>query len=116
MSQAALANTPRPPYYAVIFSSRRNDADAQGYAEATDRMVELAAQVPGFLGVESARDAQGLGITVSYWTDEAAISAWKLQAEHAVIRERGRWLWYRDFNVRVAQVERAYGWSKDGAA
>lgn len=116
MNRAALADTPKPPYYAVIFSSRRNDADAQGYDEASTQMVELAAQVPGFLGVESTRDADGFGITVSYWADEAAISAWKSQTEHAVIRERGRWLWYRDFNVRVARVERAYGWSKDGAA
>lgn len=116
MSEAAPATTPRPPYYAVIFSSQRNDADAEGYDEASARMVELAAQVPGFLGVESARDAQGFGITVSYWSDEAAISAWKLQTEHAVIRERGRWLWYRDFNVRVARVERAYGRHQGDAA
>ena len=107
---------PTPPYHAVIFSSHRNDADAEGYAAASARMIELAAQVPGFLGVESARDTDGFGITVSYWADAAAISAWKLQAEHAAIRERGRWLWYRDFEVRVARVERAYGWSKDGEA
>ena len=106
--QPGFAATPRPPYYAVIFTSRRRDNDHEGYAAAADRMVELAREVPGFLGVESARDAGGLGITVSYWESEEAIQAWKQQTEHAAIRERGRWLWYRHFEVRVARVERAY--------
>ena len=44
-----MANTPPPPYYAVIFTSVRTD-DAAGYADAADRMVELAHGQPGFLG------------------------------------------------------------------
>ena len=103
------ATTPEPPYYAVIFTSRRNEQDRDGYAAASTRMVELASGMPGFLGVESARDADGFGITVSYWADEGAIAGWKSHAEHAIIRERGRWLWYGGFEVRVARVERAYG-------
>lgn len=109
LEASGFAATPAPPYYAVIFSSRRTPEDAAGYGEASARMVELAAGMPGFLGVESARDAEGFGITVSYWADEEAIRRWKAHAEHAIIRERGRWLWYRHFEVRVARVERAYG-------
>lgn len=74
-----------------------------------DRMVELAAKQPGFLGVESARGADGFGITVSYWASEAAIAAWKANAEHRVARLGGRNTWYQHFEVRVARVERAYG-------
>ena len=109
MIDSGFASLPRPPYYAVIFSSRRSAQDDAGYAQASQRMLEVAAQQPGFLGVESSRDAEGFGITVSYWVDEASISGWKAQAEHAAIRERGRWLWYSHFEVRVAKVERAYG-------
>jgi heme-degrading monooxygenase HmoA len=109
MSDSGFASLPKPPYYAVIFSSRRNAQDAPGYAHASQRMLELAARQPGFLGAESARDPEGFGITVSYWTDEAAISGWKAQAEHAAVRERGRRDWYAQFEVRVARVERAYG-------
>jgi len=116
MIEAGFARTPKPPYYAVIFSSRRSPQDEAGYQEASARMLELAAQQPGYLGAESVRDADGFGITVSYWTDEAAIAGWKAQAEHAEIRERGRWLWYRHFEVRVARVERAYGQRFSGAA
>lgn len=103
------AKLPAPPYYAVIFSSRRSAGDDAAYAEAAQRMVELAAQQPGFLGVETARGGDGFGITVSYWTDEASIAAWKHQAEHAATRAHGREHWYEHYEVRVARVERAYG-------
>ena len=108
------ADLPQPPYYAVIFSSRRNDRDAEGYAAAAERMLELAAQQPGYLGAESVRDDAGFGITVSYWRDEAAILAWKHQAEHAATRARGRADWYQRYQLRVARVERAYGWAQGG--
>ena len=75
---STLAETPAPPYYAVIFTSLRAEGD-RGYGHMADRMVELAAQQPGFLGVETVRGGDGLGITVSYWSSEAAITAWKAQ-------------------------------------
>jgi heme-degrading monooxygenase HmoA len=103
------AALPAPPYYAVIFSSKRNADDEAGYDEAAQRMVELAAQQPGFLGVESTRGDDGFGITVSYWESEEAIAAWKRQAEHAATRAYGRQHWYEHYELRVAKVERAYG-------
>lgn len=108
MSPSPFAETPAPPYYAVIFSSQRQGED-DGYAAMATRMSELAAQQPGYLGVETTRDADGFGITVSYWRSEADIVAWKRNAEHAVARERGRGGWYRHFELRVARVERGYG-------
>lgn len=108
MSDAAFATLPPPPYYAVIFSSRRTAGD-EGYGAMAERMVELAAVQPGFLGVESTRGVDGFGITVAYWTDEDAIKAWRQHAEHTVAREQGRARWYEHFEVRVARVERAYG-------
>lgn len=102
------AGTPEPPYYAVIFASQRREDANVSYAEAAQRMLELAAQQPGFLGVESARDTAGFGITVSYWESEEAILAWKRNAEHTAVRARGRLEWYEHFEVRVAKVERAY--------
>lgn len=110
MDSDAFAKLPPPPYYAVVFSSVRTGADEAGYGEAAVRMVELAREQPGFLGVESARGADGFGITVSYWESEDAIRAWRRHAEHAATRERGRAQWYRHFELRIARVERAYGW------
>lgn len=105
-----LASTPQPPYVAVIFSSLRSTGDA-GYADMADRMAELAARQPGYLGAESARDAEGFGITVSYWVDEAAVAAWKHQVDHLAAQTLGRAHWYARYAVRVAVVHRAWDWS-----
>jgi heme-degrading monooxygenase HmoA len=96
-----------PPYYAVIFSSARRESH-QGYDETASRMLELAATMPGFLGIESARDAQGFGITVSYWRDEQSIRNWRQHAEHLEAQARGKKDWYEHYELRVAKVERAY--------
>lgn len=103
-----LASRFEPPYVAVIFSSLRTPDD-RGYATVAQRMVELAAQQPGYLGIESARDATGMGITVSYWRDEDAARAWKGVAEHERAQAAGRATWYSDYVVRVAEVKRDYG-------
>lgn len=98
---------PDPPYYAVIFTSTRTPADGEdGYAAMAERMAKLATRQPGYLGAESARGADGFGITVSYWRDEAAIAAWKADAEHRIAQETGRDRWYDAFTLRVARVER----------
>jgi heme-degrading monooxygenase HmoA len=108
MSDSDFARLPEPPYYAVIFSSQRTPGD-HGYGEMADRMVELAATQPGFLGVESVRDANGFGITVSYWRTPEDIAAWKANAEHREAQAIGHRQWYEQFELRVAKVERAYG-------
>lgn len=101
------AITPRPPYYMVSFSSQRFGGD-DGYGEMADRMAELAARQPGYIGIESARDAEGFGITNSFWVDEDSIRAWKRAVDHLVAQKRGRQQWYETYRVRIARVERAY--------
>jgi heme-degrading monooxygenase HmoA len=108
-----LAQTPPPPYYAVIFTSVRTPDDPAGYALAAERMVALAADRPGFLGLESVRDANGVGITVSYWTSLEAIRAWHEQAEHRAVQLQGRAKWYARFQLRVCRVERQYDFTRD---
>jgi heme-degrading monooxygenase HmoA len=99
---------------AVIFVSERTDEDDSGYAEAATAMAALAAAQPGYRGIHSARDADGFGITVSYWADEAAALAWRRHPEHARIRDEGRAHWYERYEVAVARVERAYAWEAAG--
>ncbi|MCJ8296679.1 MAG: antibiotic biosynthesis monooxygenase [Colwellia sp.] len=103
---SVIANTPKPPYYAVIFTSTRTKGD-NGYSEMSDRMVELAEQQPGFLGIESARE--DVGITVSYWSDIDSIKNWKANSEHLEAQKTGHKSWYASFKVRISKVERDYG-------
>ena len=106
-SAQPLAKTASPPYYAVIFASRRAHG-GRGYDQMAERMVALASQMPGFLGVESVRGVDGFGITVSYWESEDAIRQWKAHAEHQIAQRTGKAFWYTDYIVRIAKVEREY--------
>ena len=97
---------------AVVFLSQRRGDDEQGYAAAAAAMEALAAAQPGYRGIDSARGADGFGVTVSWWADEAAALAWRAHAEHATIRERGRAEWYDRYEVAVATVDRSYHWER----
>jgi heme-degrading monooxygenase HmoA len=101
-----------PPYWAVIFTSERTAEDPAGYAETAAEMVALASRQPGFLGVETARGADGIGITVSYWESPEAIAEWRRHADHQAAQRLGRERWYRAYKLRVARVERAYGFER----
>ncbi len=100
-----IANTPKPPYYAVIFTSVRTEVD-DGYADMANWMVELAEQQDGYLGMESARNE--VGITVSYWRNLESIRKWKEHTDHRVAQEKGRADWYSHYKTRIALVERDY--------
>lgn len=110
-----------PPYVAVIFTSLMHSPSpsdpaqsaAPPYAIMAEEMVALAAQQDGYLGIDSARDpATGLGITISYWRDEAAVAAWKSNAEHLIAQHHGRRTYYEAFTTHIARVERAYSFTR----
>lgn len=104
-----LADTPPPPYYAVIFSSVKREP-AEGYSEMAVAMHKLATEQPGFLGVESAREE--VGITVSYWKDTASIIRWKQQSDHLFAQKMGREQWYAAYKTRICRVERDYAFTR----
>ncbi|GAA0356368.1 antibiotic biosynthesis monooxygenase family protein [Bacillus horti] len=103
---SGIAQTLKPPYYAVIFTSERTEG-TQGYGEMAEEMVKLASIQPGFLGVESARE--GLGITVSYWESLEAIQKWKQNERHLIAQSKGKSEWYLRYKTRICKVERDYG-------
>lgn len=106
------SNRDRTGQVAVIFLSRRNGRDPDGYAGAAAAMEALAAVQPGYRGVDSARAGDGAGITVSWWADEAAALAWRQHPDHAAIRDQGRGVWYDSYEVAVAGVDRSYRWAR----
>lgn len=103
-----MEKTEREHYYAVIFTSQRTEGD-NGYEAMAEKMVQMASEQPGFLGVESVRDGSGAGITVSYWENLEAISNWKKNEAHRIAQERGKQEWYQQYKTRICKVEREYG-------
>ncbi len=105
-----IADTPPAPYYAVIFTSVRTEVE-DDYDAMAEKMLELAANQPGFLGAEFARE--NVGITVSYWADLEAIKNWKAVADHQLAQKLGREQWYASYKIRISKVERDYGFQVD---
>lgn len=104
------AETPSPPYTAVIFTARRTEQDPDGYEAMAERMNVLAAEQPGYLGIETVEDPRAaMEITVSYWVSDEAARAWKRVTEHVEAQRQGRERWYERYEIRVATVDRAYG-------
>ena len=97
---------------AVIFCAQRTGDGEDAYQAAAAAMGALAAQQPGYLGEDHARSADGFGITVSYWRDDACAKAWRDHPDHALIRDQGRDQWYSAYSLHVARVERGYDWQK----
>ena len=109
---AQLSDTPAPPYYAAIFTSLTTELEADAYAAMATRMFELAANQPGYLGVESAKSPGGLGITVSYWKTREDIEQWKANADHQIAQQKGREVWYSSYALRIAFVEDSYSFER----
>jgi heme-degrading monooxygenase HmoA len=95
----------------VMFISQRSGVDAEGYGTAAAAMDALAAEQPGYRGMDHVAD-NGLGITLSYWADEASAVAWRQHPEHSEIREAGRGRWYDWYRLHVAKVARSYDWAR----
>ena len=100
-----MINTPTPPYYAVIFTSKRTEGD-NGYSEMSELVSEIVKSQPGFLGIESA--VSEIGISVSYWKDLESIRLWQQNADHIKAKAKGKEVWYSQYKVRIAKVEKEY--------
>ena len=104
-----ISKTPRPPYYAVVFTSINAEVDHTEHVEMFGRLVERAETYPGYLGIEAARNRDGSGVAAVYWTDLESIDAWARDPEHEVAKRKGREIWYSHYMIRICKVERAYG-------
>ena len=109
---SGFADTPEPPYVAVIFTSLKRMDDA-GYGETAAQMSALVRNHPGFLGMESTRDSEGFGVTISYWRDQTAVTGWRSNPEHREARRLGKTNWYRAYRVRICEVKREYAYDED---
>ncbi len=100
---------------AVIFVNQRTTNNSvgnedAGYQSAAAAMEILAKAQHGYCGIDSVRNADGSGITVSYWQNDDAAIAWRDHPEHAAIRDAGRDRWYASYSLHVANIERSYDW------
>jgi heme-degrading monooxygenase HmoA len=104
-----VAKTPKPPYFAVVFTSINAEVDHTEHVEMYARLVQRASTYDGYLGIEGARNSDGTGVAVVYWKDLDSIEAWAKDPEHQVAKRKGREIRYSHYMIRISKVERAYG-------
>lgn len=104
-----ISKTPKPPYYAVIFTSINAPVDHTEHVALSARLVEHAQSFPGFLGIEGSRNTDGTGVTAVYWKDLDSIQAWARDPMHMAAKVKGREVWYSHYMIRICKVEREYG-------
>ena len=101
-------------YFAAIFTTQRSQSGDDVYEIMTSRMLTLAQQQQGFLGLESVRSDDGIGITVSYWSNREAIKNWGRHAEHVSVQAMGRQEFYHWYRLRIAEVFTDRVFTSDG--
>ena len=104
-----VSKTPKPPYFAVIFTSVNADVDHTEHTALYGKMLELAQGYDGFLGIEPARNPDGTGVAAVYWKDRESIAAFARDPGHMIAKRKGREIWYSNYFIRICQVERDYG-------
>lgn len=95
--------------WTVSFANGRSTGESaavDGYSEMGDEMNVLAAEQPGFIGVDSVREAGGVGITVSRWSSIAAMVSWRRVVAHQAAQASGRDRWYEWYRSDVARIDR----------
>jgi heme-degrading monooxygenase HmoA len=97
--------------FIVVFRASAHDMD-ETYQSTALRMRDKAITEYGCTEFVFAATPDGDEVALSYWPDEASIVAWKKDLEHQAAQQLGRERWYASYQVEVARVERAYGFSR----
>src|ERR1700710_800323 len=94
----------------VIFESWPKPGKKQTYLDMAAALMPLVDKTDGFISIErfqSVSDEAKL-VALSFWRDEAAVTAWRNLIEHRRIQDRSRHSVFDDYRMRVAQVTRDY--------
>jgi heme-degrading monooxygenase HmoA len=97
--------------FAVIFEVQPKPGRLEAYLDIAARLRPLLEAIDGFISVErfGSLTTEGKYVSLSFWRDEAAVIAWRRQAEHHLAQARGRDEIFADYRIRVAEVVRDYG-------
>ncbi|MGO4570624.1 antibiotic biosynthesis monooxygenase family protein [Microvirga sp. 2TAF3] len=96
---------------AVIFEVEPREGHRDDYLAIAASLRPLLDEIDGFISIERfvSLTQPGKILSLSFWRDEAAVKAWRLQTEHRLAQARGRAEIFEQYRLRVAEVSRDYG-------
>jgi len=96
---------------AVIFELEPITERRQEYLDFAAQLASELSHIDGFISIERFESLSQPGklLSLSFWRDEAAISAWRNLEVHRAAQRAGRDGIFADYRLRVASVIRDYG-------
>lgn len=94
----------------VIFESWPKPGSKQTYLDMAAALTPLVQDFDGFISIERFQSVsdEGKMVALSFWRDEAAVTAWRNVVEHRRVQEGSRKTVFDDYRLRVANVLRDY--------
>jgi heme-degrading monooxygenase HmoA len=96
---------------AVIFEAIPADGKLEEYLAIAAVLKQELIKIEGFISIErfqSLSDPDKV-LSLSFWADEKAVQEWRNVEMHRNAQKRGRDSVFKDYHLRIAQVERDYG-------
>jgi heme-degrading monooxygenase HmoA len=92
--------------FAVIFEVEPKPERFDDYLALAGALRPELERIEGFIGNERFRGLrdQGRILSLSIWHDEKALVRWRTQARHHEAQERGRYIIFRDYRLRVGEI------------
>ena len=96
---------------AVIFEVWPAEGERDEYLDLAAELRPALEQMDGFISVErfTSLTTPGKMLSLSFWRDEAAVQAWRQHETHRQTQALEREYVFRDYRLRVAEVQRDYG-------
>ncbi len=100
----------------VVFRAWPKAGIGQDYMALGMRMSELATKMPGHISHKSFASEDGEWVTIVEFASEAELRAWREHPEHVAAQQKGRELYYAEYQIQVCEVVRESKFKAAGAA
>lgn len=96
---------------AVIFEVTLAEGRRDEYLDIAAELKPQLEEIDGFISIErfSSLVEEGKVLSLSFWSDEEAVTAWRNLETHRHAQKKGRGGVFKDYRLRVAEVSRDYG-------
>ncbi|HEX5093148.1 MAG TPA: antibiotic biosynthesis monooxygenase [Burkholderiales bacterium] len=95
---------------AVIFEFTPADGRTQDYFDLVAQLKPELEKAEGFLSIErfESLTTPGKFVSLQFWKDEASVAKWRNLRLHRQAQAKGRAGIFREYRLRVAEVQRDY--------
>lgn len=106
-----MAQEKNPDRVISIFRFRMKNlsaAEREEYNLTAGRLLEIVNAMPGFISFREYKGHDGEFLGVTEWASAEALAAWRDNPEHRKAQERGRQIFYAEYEISICKALREY--------